>query len=215
MKTLPTQSVVQSEIEIRKSRFLAELVNVSSIDEARAKIAAIKKRYPDARHHCSAYVITAAGRNPIHHSSDDGEPAGTAGKPMLEVLKHSELENVLVVVTRYFGGVLLGTGGLVRAYSQATQAVIDSAPVVTLTTMTLFEAQVPLAQAGRLLGALRDSDWRVVGEDWSTFLSVTVATSKEEHRRLEDFSSSLLGAALSFTEVGEQVVAVDNPLEPS
>lgn len=105
------------EIVEKKSRFIAEVFPVVSEDEVSAHIEKIKKEYWDARHHCWAYVI---GQDPgTERMSDDGEPAGTAGKPILEVIRGRGLTDVLVVVTRYFGGTLLGTGGLVRAYTQA------------------------------------------------------------------------------------------------
>ena len=105
------------EIVEKKSRFIAEVFPVGSEDEVSAHIEKIKKEYWDARHHCWAYVI---GQDPgTERMSDDGEPAGTAGKPILEVIRGRGLTDVLIVVTRYFGGTLLGTGGLVRAYTQA------------------------------------------------------------------------------------------------
>ncbi|MBP3296427.1 MAG: YigZ family protein [Lachnospiraceae bacterium] len=109
----------QGEYEEKKSGFIATLRPVNSIEEATSFIEEMKKRYWDARHNCSAYVI---GRNnEITRCSDDGEPSGTAGRPMLEVLTGADLHNAAVVVTRYFGGTLLGTGGLVRAYTQAVK----------------------------------------------------------------------------------------------
>ncbi len=107
------------EIEEKKSRFIATLRPVESEEEAVAFIEEMKKKYWDARHNCHAYVLGASGQ--VMRYSDDGEPGGTAGKPMLEVLLGSGVRNVAVVVTRYFGGTLLGTGGLVRAYTQAVQ----------------------------------------------------------------------------------------------
>lgn len=109
----------QSEIIEKKSRFIASLQPAASEEEAAAFIEAVKKKYWDAKHNCTAMVI---GRNAeITRCSDDGEPSGTAGRPMLEVLTGEGLRDVVVVVTRYFGGTLLGTGGLVRAYSQAVK----------------------------------------------------------------------------------------------
>ena len=105
----------QSEIEIKKSRFICSLKRVTSEEEAKDFIQAIKKEHWKANHHCSAFVI--GEKNEIQRSSDDGEPSGTAGIPMLEVLKKNELINVIAVVTRYFGGTKLGTGGLIRAYT--------------------------------------------------------------------------------------------------
>jgi uncharacterized YigZ family protein len=108
----------RGEIVEKKSRFIAHVFSIKSEDEATTIINQIKKKYWDARHNCFAYVIGDKGE--IQRFSDDGEPQGTAGKPILEVITSRDLTNVLVVVTRYFGGVLLGTGGLVRAYQGAT-----------------------------------------------------------------------------------------------
>ena len=109
----------EGEIVEKKSRFIAEIRPVESEEEATAFIAEVKKKYWDARHHCSAFTI--GENNEVARCSDDGEPAQTAGRPMLDVLLGRELHNVCAVVTRYFGGTLLGTGGLVRAYGGAVQ----------------------------------------------------------------------------------------------
>ena len=108
------------EIVEKKSRFIANVFPVENQQQAEEKIAEITKKYWDARHNCYAYVIGINGENT--RCSDNGEPSGTAGKPILEVINGAGLTNTLVIVTRYFGGVLLGTGGLVRAYTQAAQA---------------------------------------------------------------------------------------------
>lgn len=118
----------EGEIVEKKSRFIATVKPVESEDEASAFIAEIKKKYWDARHNCSAFVIGA--RQELTRCSDDGEPAQTAGRPMLDVLLREGITNVAVVVTRYFGGVLLGTGGLVRAYQAATQAGLAASVVI-------------------------------------------------------------------------------------
>ena len=109
----------QGEIIEKKSRFIATVRSVATEQEATAFIEEMKKKYWDARHNCSAFVIGSRGE--LTRCSDDGEPGGTAGRPMLEVLLNGEFRNVAVVVTRYFGGTLLGTGGLVRAYTQAVK----------------------------------------------------------------------------------------------
>ncbi|WP_034467648.1 YigZ family protein [Butyrivibrio proteoclasticus] len=115
------------EIVEKKSRFIAAVYSVENVEEAEAKIAEVSKKYWDARHNCYAFVI---GENSeITRCSDNGEPSGTAGKPILEVIKGAGVTNVLVIVTRYFGGVLLGTGGLVRAYTQAAQASLADAEI--------------------------------------------------------------------------------------
>ena len=110
----------EAEIVERRSKFIANIYYVKSLEEVEEKLKAIKKKYFDSRHNCYAYRIEDEDTI-IERASDDGEPSGTAGAPILNILNKMELMNVLVIVTRYFGGILLGTGGLVKAYSQATQ----------------------------------------------------------------------------------------------
>jgi len=137
------------------------LSDFDSMDEARSFIADVRSTYPDARHHCSALTLTdlsdghALAAPPTERSNDDGEPSGTAGQPMLDVLRGTGLANTTVVVTRYFGGTLLGTGGLVRAYSEATAQALQAAARVTLTRLHLWDLRVPVAQAGRIEAELR------------------------------------------------------------
>ena len=116
------------EIIEKKSRFIATIEVVSSQEEASAFIATIKKKYWDAKHNCSAFCIGENGE--MTRCSDDGEPSGTAGRPMLEVLKGEHITNICVVVTRYFGGVLLGTGGLVRAYQAAVKEGLNNCSIL-------------------------------------------------------------------------------------
>lgn len=120
---------VQTEIVVKKSKFICNLIKVDTQEEAENMIKKTRKKYFDARHNCVAYRV-AENEKIIEKSSDDGEPSGTAGGPMLNILQKNNLCNVLVVVTRYFGGILLGTGGLVRTYSDATLEAIDIAEKV-------------------------------------------------------------------------------------
>lgn len=119
-------SVAEGEIEVKKSRFLAAVAPCKTEDEARAFIESIKKKHFDARHNCFAMRI-GRPKGPMDKFSDDGEPQGTAGKPMLDILRGSGLYDICAVVTRYFGGTLLGTGGLVRAYSDALKTALSNA----------------------------------------------------------------------------------------
>ena len=127
-KTIKNNS--EAEIVEKKSRFIANVFSVSSKKEAEEKIAVIKKKYYDAKHSCYAFSVLEENGSKYQKCSDDGEPSGTAGGPMLNILQKNNLCNVLVIVTRYFGGILLGTGGLVRAYSDATLEAIDDAEKV-------------------------------------------------------------------------------------
>ena len=116
------------EIVEKKSRFIAHVQSVSSVEEAQDYIEGIRKKYWDARH--NSYAFSVGVENPVTRFSDDGEPGGTAGKPILEVILGSEIRNIVIVVTRYFGGTLLGTGGLVRAYTDASREGIKNTTVV-------------------------------------------------------------------------------------
>ena len=118
-----------AEIVEKKSKFIANLFHVESVEESENRIKDVKKKYHDARHNCIAYRVVENGQI-IEKSSDDGEPSGTAGGPMLNILQKNNLCNLVIVVTRYFGGILLGTGGLVRAYSEATQQAIEKSTKV-------------------------------------------------------------------------------------
>lgn len=124
MNFITIKANVQTEITEKKSKFIANLFPVESVEEAEELTKEIKKKYHDARHNCVAYRIVEDNQI-IEKSNDDGEPSGTAGAPMLNILQKNELVNVLIIVTRYFGGILLGTGGLVRAYSDSLLKAIE------------------------------------------------------------------------------------------
>lgn len=145
---------VEHELVVKKSRFIARIEPVGSIEDADAVISGIRKRYWDARHNCTAMVTGLLGDQA--RSSDDGEPSGTAGVPMLEVLRRRELTDVVAVVTRYFGGVKLGAGGLVRAYSTAMSEALDLSRLVRRESLTQVTIDVPHADAGRFDNLLRD-----------------------------------------------------------
>lgn len=140
------------ELEIRRSRFVCTLARAADEAEATAFIAGHRRAHRDATHNCTAYVVGEHGE--ITKSSDDGEPAGTAGIPMLEVLVRRGLTGTVAVVTRYFGGVKLGAGGLVRAYTQAVADTIDAVGVVELRPVVTVTVDVDHALAGRFLGDL-------------------------------------------------------------
>jgi uncharacterized YigZ family protein len=143
----------EAELVISKSRFLAWIEPVATPEAASAVIASRRKAHHSARHHCSAMILGPAGA--VQRSNDDGEPSGTAGAPMLEVLRQRRVTDAVAVVTRYFGGVLLGAGGLVRAYSGAVAAGLDAAVIVHYAQRTEWRLTAPAGRAGRLEHALR------------------------------------------------------------
>ncbi|MCD9145404.1 YigZ family protein [Streptomyces albireticuli] len=141
------------EIEINKSRFLCALAPAATEEEAQAFIARVRKEHPTARHHCFAYVLGADGS--VQKASDDGEPGGTAGVPMLQMLLRREVRYVVAVVTRYFGGVKLGAGGLIRAYGGAVGEALDVLGTVTRQRFRLATVTVDHQRAGKLENDLR------------------------------------------------------------
>jgi len=142
-----------AEIEIRKSRFICTLSRATTEGEARAQIASIRKSNWDASHNCTAWRIGPDGG--MQRSNDDGEPSGTAGAPMLEVLNHRKLTDLVAIVTRYFGGTKLGTGGLIRAYGAAVSAAIDHVGIAERRPLQVVTVPVSHIESGRVEHALR------------------------------------------------------------
>lgn len=138
----------EGEYEEKKSKFIAHINSINSEQEAADYIAEMKKKYWDARHNCYAYIL--GSNNEIQRFSDDGEPGGTAGKPILDVLVNSGLHNVIIVVTRYFGGVLLGTGGLVRAYQKSSADAVAKSVITEKKKGVEAEVSVQYAIVGKL-----------------------------------------------------------------
>lgn len=162
----------EDEIVIERSRFIGYAQRVTSEEEAAAFIAMIKKKHWDATHNCSAFVI---GENDqIQRSSDDGEPSGTAGKPILECIKKNGVKDTAVVVTRYFGGIKLGAGGLVRAYTAGTVIALKAAGIVVHTLHQKISVSVDYTWWGKVENELRIGGQRVVGTDYTDKVTVHV-----------------------------------------
>ncbi len=164
-----------SEIIEKKSRFLGEAVHAATLEEAESYIASVRKRYYDARHHCFAFVVGEPGTpDEIVRSGDDGEPQGTAGKPMLEILSGLGLHRTLIVVTRYFGGTLLGTGGLVRAYSAAARAAFEDAEIIEVRQGTKIRTVCSYPAYGKLQYAFQKDGYEVADSAFSDQVSLDV-----------------------------------------
>lgn len=144
--------------EIQKSRFIAYTSHVETEAEARDFVTAIKKKHFDARHNCSAWVLGADSSQ--QKSNDDGEPGGTAGNPILEAIKQHGLTNVVVVVTRYFGGIKLGAGGLIRAYSHTASLGLEATPCLEVKPFCLMEAEMDYSLLGTLENWIRNEELR-------------------------------------------------------
>lgn len=192
----------QGEIEEKKSRFIATVAPVESEEEAAAFIESIKKKYYDARHNCPAFII---GKNKeLTRCSDDGEPSGTAGKPILEVLLGAGLTNVAVVVTRYFGGTLLGTGGLVRAYTQAAQEGLAACKTAVMRYGAKISIATDYTDLGKIQHLLGNKEIPILSSEYTDRVTLTVQVPEEEAEGLmrELTESTCARAVMEITEKG-------------
>lgn len=177
----------RTEIEVKKSRFIATLAPVFSVDEAKAFISRIKAEFSDASHNVPAYQI-GFGSSVTAHCNDDGEPSGTAGRPMLAVVQGSGMGDLAVVVTRYFGGTKLGTGGLVRAYSDATKAVIEATPLAEKVPTHLVMVAFPYSYVERMRRLVEGHNGRILDEEFAAHVTLTAQFTVE---RFPDFQEAL------------------------
>lgn len=196
----------EHELVVNRSRFIAALCRVDTEEAARKFVAARRRRHWDARHHCTAYVLGLD--RAVMRSSDDGEPSGTAGVPMLEVLKQREVVDTVAVVTRYFGGVKLGAGGLVRAYSAAVAAAVDALGTVELRRVDLVTVTVPHRSAGRLEAELRASPYRVTEVSYLDRVEVGLALEPAQAPGFADWLAARSHDA-QVRPAGTAVVAAD------
>ena len=196
------------EVTDRGSRFLAHVERVADEDAARAVVEAARGRHHDARHHCSAYVVGPPGPHQVQRAHDDGEPSGTAGAPMLEVLAGRGLSDVVVVVTRWFGGTLLGAGGLVRAYADAAREAVDAAGVVQRERRELLRIELPHAEAGRIENAVRAAGAQVVDVAYAAAVTLDVAVAAAEVERTHALIAELGAGSLAAEPIGERWVDV-------
>lgn len=168
-----------AEVTEKKSRFIANIFHVENVTEADEKIKQINKKYYDAKHNCYAYIVDG-----IEKCSDDGEPSKTAGAPMLDILKKNQFTNVLVIVTRYFGGILLGTGGLVRAYSEATKRVIENSDVVEIVSGERYIIEVSYENVNNVLYWCNKLNIKICENVYETSIKLTIESTKEDKEKL-------------------------------
>ncbi|TGA97550.1 YigZ family protein [Sporolactobacillus shoreae] len=181
MTLMPYRTVRRSgvsEIEIRKSRFIAHVYPVTNEAEAEAQIQAIRKEHWKANHNCFAYIL--GKKQEIQKASDDGEPSGTAGVPILEVLRRRMVCDTLVVVTRYFGGIKLGAGGLIRAYAHTTGQGLAAAEVIDQIPSDLWGISVDYHLSGAIDNKLRESHYIIKDVQYTDAVSYEVYTKQEE-----------------------------------
>ena len=198
MRILLTGGV--GEYEEKKSRFIATLRPVSTPEEAASFFDEIKKKYWDARHNCSACVI--GKNNEFSRCSDDGEPSGTAGRPMLEVLTGAEVHNVAVVVTRYFGGVLLGTGGLVRAYTKAVQEGLAQSVIAVEREGIRLMLALEYSDVDRVLNYLKGTGINIDKSDYGADVTMEVICAIEKKEVLTKELTELTAGRILIEELG-------------
>lgn len=200
----------RAEIEVKKSRFMATAVPAFTTAEAKAFIARIKSEFSDASHNVPAYII-GYGASVTAHCNDDGEPSGTAGRPMLAVLQGSGLGDVAVVVTRYFGGTKLGTGGLVRAYSDATKAVLDILPRAEKVATHTVMLSLPYTYLERIRLLVEAWNGRILDEDFAADITVTAQFTVEKFPQFQTALGEMSHGSLA-AEIVETNAATIMPL---
>lgn len=188
----------EHEIVIDKSRFIAHIARVESEEEAQAFIQEIKKRHKAATHNCSAYLI--GEQNQIQKALDDGEPSGTAGVPILEVLKKKDLKDTAVVVTRYFGGIKLGAGGLIRAYSNSTSEGINATGVVVRKLTRVISTSVEYTWLGKVENALRSSIYQIKDIQYLEKVNLLVYVEEEQKEDYINWMTELTNGQGHITE---------------
>lgn len=177
----------EHQIEIKKSKFICHLFRIESEAQAKEYIAKIKKEHYKANHNCSAYML---GENfEIQRSTDDGEPSGTAGVPMLEVLKKNQLQNTLAIVTRYFGGIKLGAGGLIRAYSTSVSEALKEIGIVQGKLQQLLDITIDYHQLGKLQNYLENEQIAIQEIDYLEQITVKIAI---DINQCESFQNALI-----------------------
>lgn len=183
-------TTLERELEVKKSRFIARATHVGTREDAMAFLDSAMQDYPDARHHCWAYLLGNPLSASTAGSNDDGEPSGTAGKPILNVIRHKDIGDVMVVVSRYFGGIKLGAGGLTRAYGNATEAVLSALPLEQhrILVHRKLRCDFSLEQPLRHWAAQHQAS--VIHVEYSDAVSLVLALPHESAPSLESFCQS-------------------------
>ena len=198
---------VSAEIVEKKSKFIANVFYVESVEEAEEKIKEMKKKYFDARHNCFAFSIYTK-EGVIDRFSDDGEPSGTAGGPMLNILNSKGLTNILVVVTRYFGGILLGTGGLVRAYTGATQAALTQIEEVRKDIGLEIKIEVAYSDLEKCKYYLKQNSIDISNIKYEQNSTLIIEITQEKLKRLEENKHNLNFRIISQELFGEKYIII-------
>jgi uncharacterized YigZ family protein len=188
----------ENEINIERSRFIAYVNRAETEEEAQAFIADIKKKHWDANHNCSAYMI--GEHNLIQKANDDGEPSGTAGVPMLEVLKKRGLKDTVVIVTRYFGGIKLGAGGLIRAYGKATSEGLNATGIVERKLMRIMKTKIDYTWLGKVENEVHSSHYQLKDIHYLDAVDVEVYVEEATKEQFNEWMTELTNGQGEITE---------------
>ena len=197
---------VETLYEIQKSKFITHLRHVDTEEEAREFITAIKKRYFDARHNCSAYVLGEKADK--QKSNDDGEPGGTAGNPILEAIKKNGLTNIVVVVTRYFGGIKLGAGGLIRAYSHAATIGIEAATILEMTPFVRLDVAISYEHLATIEHYMRQNEIRSTDADYAEGVTLHLLIPPAAIETISEDITNLTAGRAQIKSGDEQLIAI-------
>ena len=190
------------EIEEKKSRFIANIYKVETEEDAVRIINEVKKKYWDARHNCYAYVI--GEKSELQRFSDDGEPQGTAGKPILDIITKGEIYNCLIVVTRYFGGTLLGTGGLIRAYQAASKAGLENSVVLEVFDGVRAELTADYNSIGKLQYICAEMEINIIQTQYSENVYMEMAIEAEKYEQFVQKITDAFSGNISVVKIGQQ-----------
>lgn len=197
----------ESLYECKRSKFISNVFPVQDTDEAEYFLGIVRRKYRDATHNVYAYTIGL--NNKIQRFSDDGEPSGTAGRPVLEVIKANNLQNVLIVVTRYFGGTLLGAGGLVRAYSESAAIGIKNSGVIRKVNCDIYEIVINYDILGKLQWEFEQRNIRILDADYAENVKIKACIPKSFMCDLEQLVLNITSGTAQIQLTGSCFIAVD------
>ena len=197
----------RSSVEVKQSEFIGQAKRIRSPQEAEDFINDIRKEYPDARHSCYAWILEEGIK--MQKYSDDGEPSGTAGMPILSVLTKNGITDAVIVVTRYFGGILLGKGGLVRAYTDAAVQAVNAAGTVKSEQGTVFSLCMSYDISEKMLFAIRSKEWNIDDIRYSDKVEVDVTVRKDEEEAFIDLITDRSSGTITPQKNGERELLTD------
>lgn len=203
------EQTVQSELVEKKSRFITNLFYVKTSQEAEEKLKEIKKKYFDAKHNCSAYRVIENNQI-VEKSSDDGEPSSTAGVPMLNILQKNNYMNIMVVVTRYFGGILLGTGGLVRAYSNSLINALNKSKKVQIHKGTEYNLKLEYKDLDKFKYYCKQQGFNITKIEYGELVSVNIEITLEKNVKLQNDYNSKKFNTISLNRLENKYIKQSN-----